>query len=33
MHVEEALKGVPVDQRCQCPSLFGRIKAFFGFSN
>jgi hypothetical protein len=30
-HIEEALEGVPKEDRCQCPGIIDRIKAFFGF--
>jgi hypothetical protein len=35
LHIEQALAGVPVDQRCACrrpPSLLNRVLAFFGVS-
>ncbi|KAI8985455.1 hypothetical protein BDB01DRAFT_850031 [Pilobolus umbonatus] len=30
-HIEEALENVPVEERCQCPGLFARIKSALGF--
>ncbi|KAI8639365.1 hypothetical protein BD408DRAFT_271135 [Parasitella parasitica] len=30
-HIEEALEGVPKEERCVCPGIFERIKAFLGF--
>lgn len=30
-HIEEALEGVPKEERCVCPGIFARIKAAFGF--
>lgn len=29
-HIEEALRGVPVDQRCQCPPAKSLLSKLFG---
>ncbi|KAG2233236.1 hypothetical protein INT48_001685 [Thamnidium elegans] len=30
-HIEQALAGVPQEDRCQCPGIFSRVKTWFGF--